>query len=94
MQDCGADTVEANEQLGFGADMRDYSILKPMLSHLDIKSLKLLTNNPRKVKALQDMGINVTERLPHQTGRNPHNAQYLETKAGKLGHLFNSADEE
>ena len=94
LQDCGADTVEANEQLGFGADMRDYSILKPMLEHLKIKSLKLLTNNPRKVKALQDMGINVVERLPHQTGRNPHNAKYLETKAGKLGHLFNSADEE
>ena len=94
LQDCGADTVEANEQLGFGADMRDYSILKPMLEHLKIKSLKLLTNNPRKVKALQNMGINVVERLPHQTGRNPHNAKYLETKAGKLGHLFNSADEE
>lgn len=94
LQDCGADTVEANEQLGFGADMRDYSILKPMLEHLKITSLKLLTNNPRKVKALQDMGINVVERLPHQTGRNPHNAKYLETKKGKLGHLFNVADEE
>ena len=94
LQDCGADTVEANEQLGFGADMRDYSILKPMLEHLNIKSLKLLTNNPRKVKALQDMGIKVVERMPHQTGRNPHNAKYLETKAGKLGHLFNESDEE
>lgn len=89
LQDQGADTVEANEQLGFGADMRDYSILKPMLEHLNIKALKLLTNNPRKVKALQDMGINVVERLPHETGRNPHNAKYLETKKGKLGHLFN-----
>ncbi len=89
LQDQGADTVEANEQLGFGADMRDYSILKPMLQHLNIKTLKLLTNNPRKVKALQDMGINIVERLPHETGRNPHNAKYLETKKGKLGHLFN-----
>ncbi len=89
LQDQGADTVEANEQLGFGADMRDYSILKPMLEHLNIKALKLLTNNPRKVKALQDMGINVVERLPHETGRTPHNAKYLETKKGKLGHLFN-----
>jgi len=94
LQDQGADTVEANEQLGFGADMRDYSILKPMLEHLDIKALKLLTNNPRKVKALQDMGINVVERMSHQTGRNPHNAKYLETKKGKLGHLFNSEDDE
>lgn len=89
LQDQGADTVEANEQLGFGADMRDYSILKPMLAHLNIKTLKLLTNNPRKVKALQEMGINIVERLPHETGRNPHNAKYLETKKGKLGHLFN-----
>lgn len=94
LQDQGADTVEANEQLGFGADMRDYTILKPMLEHLHIKALKLLTNNPRKVKALQDMGINVVERIPHQTGRNPHNAKYLETKKGKLGHLFNSEDDE
>jgi GTP cyclohydrolase II len=99
LQDQGADTVEANEQLGFGADMRDYSILKPMLEHLHIKTLKLLTNNPRKVKALQDMGIDVVERMPHETGRNPHNAKYLETKKGKLGHLFNddnlfSADHE
>lgn len=93
LQDQGADTVEANEQLGFGADMRDYSILKPMLEHLNIKSLRLLTNNPRKVKALQDMGINVVERLSHQTGRNPHNAKYLETKQGKLGHLFNDDNE-
>jgi GTP cyclohydrolase II len=94
LQDQGADTVEANEQLGFGADMRDYSILKPMLAHLNITKLKLLTNNPRKVKALQDMGINVVERLPHQTGRNPHNVRYLETKKGKLGHLFTSDDDE
>jgi len=94
LQDQGADTVEANEQLGFGADMRDYSILKPMLAHLNITTLKLLTNNPRKVKALQDMGINVVERLPHQTGRNPHNVKYLETKKGKLGHLFNPDDDE
>lgn len=92
LQDCGADTVEANEQLGFGADMRDYSILKPMLEHLQIKSLKLLTNNPRKVEALQGMGINVVERISHQTGRNPHNAKYLETKKGKLGHLFLDED--
>lgn len=92
LQDCGADTVEANERLGFGADMRDYSILKPMLAHLQIESLRLLTNNPRKVKALQDMGIHVVERLSHQTGRNPHNAKYLATKQGKLGHLFDGGE--
>ena len=93
LQDKGADTVEANEQLGFGADMRDYSILKPMLEHLHIKTLKLMTNNPRKVKALQELGIEVVERLPHETGRNPHNAKYLATKKGKLGHLLDASEE-
>ena len=88
LQDQGADTVEANEQLGFGADMRDYSICRPMLQHLKIKQVRLMTNNPRKVKALTDQGVEVVERLPLQTGQNPHNAKYLSTKAGKLGHLM------
>lgn len=88
LQDEGADTVEANEQLGFGADMRDYSICKVMLQHAGIESVRLMTNNPRKVDALTDQGINVVERLPLQTGQNPHNAKYLATKAGKLGHLM------
>lgn len=88
LQDCGADTVEANEQLGFGADMRDYSLLKPMFEKLGISRVKLLTNNPRKIEALKDLGVEVVERIPHETGRNPHNAHYLETKRGKLGHLF------
>lgn len=92
LQDKGADTVEANEQLGFGADMRDYSILKPMFEKMGIKRVRLMTNNPRKVKALEDIGIEVVERLPHETGRNPHNVNYLDTKKGKLGHLFGAID--
>jgi len=88
LQDLGADTVEANEQLGFGADMRDYSICQAMFAHLKISSVRLLTNNPRKVAALQQLGVRVVERLPLQTGQNPHNAKYLATKAGKLGHMF------
>ncbi|MCV6606447.1 MAG: GTP cyclohydrolase II, partial [Porticoccaceae bacterium] len=88
LQDAGHDTVEANEKLGFGADMRDYSICQPMLAHLDIRRVKLMTNNPRKVKALADHGVEVVERVPLQSGCNPHNAKYLATKAGKLGHLF------
>ncbi len=88
LQDEGADTVEANEQLGFGADMRDYSLLKVMCEQLNISKVRLMTNNPRKVKALTDQGIDVVERLPLQTGQNPHNAKYLATKSGKLGHLF------
>lgn len=94
LQDCGADTVEANERLGFGADMRDYSILRPILEHLQIDEVRLMTNNPKKVEALKTLGIGVVERLPHQTGRNPHNIKYLETKRGKLGHLFDGEMEE
>jgi GTP cyclohydrolase II len=88
LQDAGADTVEANEALGFGADLRRYDILKPMLEHLGIRSLRLMTNNPRKIDALRELGVDVVERVPHQSGRNPHNAQYLATKEGKLGHMF------
>ncbi|ROS01612.1 GTP cyclohydrolase II [Sinobacterium caligoides] len=88
LQDQGADTVEANEALGFGADMRDYSICREMLDHLQIGAVQLMTNNPRKVKALQDMGINVVKRIPLRTGENSHNEKYLATKAGKLGHMM------
>lgn len=88
LQDEGADTVEANERLGFGPDLRDYSICEPMLAHLGVRRVRLLTNNPRKVEALEALGIEVVERLPLITGRNPHNARYLATKAGKLGHLM------
>ncbi len=87
LQDAGADTVEANEALGFGADLRDYSICKPMLDHLGIERVRLMTNNPRKVKALQEQGVKVVERVAHATPHNPHNQSYLQTKVGKLGHL-------
>lgn len=94
LQDQGADTVEANERLGFGADMRDYGICKSMLEHLHIGSVRLMTNNPRKVQALSDQGIEVVERIALQFGRNPHNTKYLATKAGKLGHMFDHQQEE
>jgi GTP cyclohydrolase II len=92
LQDKGADTVEANEQLGFGADMRDYSILRPMFTKLNITEVKVMTNNPKKIKALEEQGVKVVERIKHETGRNPHNQRYLETKRGKLGHLFDGDD--
>jgi GTP cyclohydrolase II len=88
LQDDGADTVEANERLGFAADMRDYTFCKGMLGHLNIHSVNLMTNNPRKVNALIKAGINIAERVPLQEGNNPHNAGYLKTKANKLGHMF------
>lgn len=88
LQDAGADTVEANERLGFAADLRDYSMCLSMLSHLGVNSLKLMTNNPRKVAALEKYGVNVAERVPLQVGKNPHNEGYLATKMGKLGHMM------
>ncbi|MEY4588155.1 MAG: cyclohydrolase [Pseudomonadota bacterium] len=88
LQDQGADTVEANEHLGFAADLRDYSMLGPMFAHLNIKRVKLLTNNPKKIKALEELGIEIETRLAHETGRNSHNHHYLDTKKDKLGHLL------
>ncbi len=88
LQDQGADTVEANEHLGFDADMREYSIASDMLNDMRIKKIKLMTNNPKKVEALEQQGFEIVERLPWVHGENPHNSHYLSTKANKLGHLF------
>ena len=88
LQDQGADTVEANERLGFDADLRDYTICKTMFAHFQISQIQLMTNNPVKVTALTKLGIEIVDRLPLETGHNDHNARYLATKAGKLGHLF------
>ena len=88
LQDQGADTVKANVALGFAADMRDYTICADMLKQLEVKSLKLMTNNPRKMKAMESFGIPVAERVPLQEGRNPHNEFYLSTKANKLDHML------
>ncbi|MCR9106592.1 MAG: GTP cyclohydrolase II [Gammaproteobacteria bacterium] len=92
LQDEGADTVEANEQLGFGADMRDYSMLGPMVEHLGVSSVRLITNNPRKVAAMEALSVTVAERITLHTDSNPHNEKYLRTKAGKLGHMFGQKD--
>lgn len=86
LQDAGADTVEANERLGFPADMRRYDLCQPMLKYFGVQALRLMTNNPRKVQALERLGIVVSERVPIQVNRNPYNEGYLSTKAAKLGH--------
>ena len=88
LQDAGADTVEANEQLGFGADIRDYSMLQSMFEHLGVNSVRLMTNNPRKVAALEEHGVTVVQRVSLHTDSNPHNEKYLQTKVGKLGHMI------
>ncbi|MBC52548.1 MAG: GTP cyclohydrolase II [Gammaproteobacteria bacterium] len=88
LQDQGADTVEANEQLGFAADGRDYEVCKPMLAHFGVNDVRLLTNNPEKVTALESLGIRVSERVPIETGLNTHNESYLAVKVSKMGHLL------
>ncbi|HVP86396.1 MAG TPA: GTP cyclohydrolase II [Rhizomicrobium sp.] len=88
LQDQGFDTIEANERLGFEADERLYGIAAKMLSLLGHKSVRLMTNNPEKVAALESAGIKVAERVPHAFESNEHNRAYLDTKAKKAGHLF------
>ena len=88
MQDLGADTVEANEKLGFAADQRDYSICSPMLQHLGIKQLKLMTNNPRKIVGLEGYGLQMVERVPIEVSPKKDNIKYLRTKQKKLGHMI------
>ncbi len=87
LQDNGADTVEANEQLGFPPDLRDYGVGAQVLRELGVTRLRLLTNNPRKVVSLQGYGMEVVERVGLHAGENPYNEQYLATKRAKLGHL-------
>lgn len=88
LQDEGADTVEANQQLGFAADLRSYSLCEPMLKHLGISTLRLMTNNPRKISAMEGMKVKVEEHIPLIIKRNPFNDRYLSTKVSKLGHLM------
>ena len=88
LQDQGLDTVEANVSLGFRADQRDYHDAALLLQALDLNAVRLMTNNPAKVQALQQAGIEVTERVPIRFGNNPHNLRYLMTKTNKLGHLL------
>jgi GTP cyclohydrolase II len=88
LQDAGADTLDANLQLGFGADERLYQPAAEMLQQLGVGAVRLLTNNPDKVTGLAQCGINVTERVPHVFPSNDHNERYLSTKAMRFGHMF------
>lgn len=88
LQDAGYDTVEANEHLGFDADLRDYAICKLMLDTLNVSHVEIMTNNPKKIQALSDMGINIVARRPIDHGVTKDNKAYLRTKTSKLGHHF------
>ena len=88
LQDRGLDTVEANEKLGFKADHREFALPAAILNALGVKQVRLLSNNPDKVAALERAGIKVLERVPCEVEPHAHSEQYLKTKKEKLGHLF------
>ena len=89
LQDNGRDTVEANEELGFKADLRDYGVGAQILAALGVKKMRLMTNNPKKIIGLEGYGLEVTGRIPIETKPRPENVKYLITKCQKLGHLLN-----
>jgi len=90
LQDQGLDTVEANEHLGFKADQREFTLPVEILKALGVSRVRLLSNNPDKVAALENGEIVVTERVPCEVASSTHSEDYLKTKKEKLGHLFTS----
>jgi GTP cyclohydrolase II len=90
LQELGADTVEANHQLGFADDLRNYVLCGPIFQYFNVQSLRLMTNNPRKITALEEIGLHI-ERVEHVAGSTRFNSHYLATKANKLGHLLPQA---
>ncbi|MAS95155.1 MAG: bifunctional 3,4-dihydroxy-2-butanone-4-phosphate synthase/GTP cyclohydrolase II [Verrucomicrobiales bacterium] len=88
LQEEGLDTVEANERLGFGSDLRDYGIGAQILHDVGVRKIRLLTNNPRKVVGLDGHHLEIVEKVPIKVSPNPHNEKYLETKRDKLGHFL------
>ena len=90
LQDNGLDTVEANEELGFDADLRDYGVGAQILAALGVRKMRLITNNPKKIVGLEGYGLQVTGRVPIEIEPRPENLKYLLTKCQKLGHLMKS----
>lgn len=93
LQDEGADTVDANHQLGFPADDRDYGLAVAILRDIGLCRIRLMTNNPAKLDALVKDGVEVTERVGIERGRNPYNEGYLDTKMSRMGHLIGAKGE-
>ena len=94
LQERGADTVEANELLGFKPDLRDYGLGAQVLADAGLKKIRLMTNNPKKVVGLEGYGLEIVEEVSLPIAPNPHNAKYLRTKAEKMGHNLSTEDVE
>ncbi|MGS0706515.1 GTP cyclohydrolase II [Acinetobacter sp. ANC 3781] len=92
LQDQGHDTVDANLMLNLPADARRYDMCTIMLDHLKVKQVKLVTNNPSKIAALEELGIDVVDRVPLTVGLNPFNAEYLKTKHERMAHMYKKGD--
>jgi 3,4-dihydroxy 2-butanone 4-phosphate synthase/GTP cyclohydrolase II len=88
LQEQGLDTVDANLQLGLPADLRDYGIGAQILVDLGLTSIRILTNNPKKIRGLEGYGLRVCDQVPIEHAPNPHNEEYLRTKAERMGHLL------
>lgn len=91
LQDQGVDTVEANRQLGYDADLRNYTLAVGILQHYHVRSVRLLSNNPEKLRALEECGIAIHERVPIEAPPEKARARYLKTKRDKMGHLFEAS---
>ncbi|MBO3704573.1 MAG: GTP cyclohydrolase II, partial [Candidatus Accumulibacter sp.] len=87
-QDAGADTIEANEQLGFEADLREYEMPGAILRYFGIEAVRLMTNNPGKIAAMELVGVKVAQRVPCVAVRGGHSARYMKTKKKSMGHML------
>ncbi len=88
LQDQGRNTIEANLELGFGEDDRDYSVVEYIFNDLNVKKIKLITNNPKKIDYVESLGVEIVERIPAITKSNVYNKEYLKTKKDQMGHML------
>lgn len=88
LQENGKNTIEANLELGFGEDDRDYSIVKEIFNDLKLTDIRLITNNPKKIEFVEELGVNIKKRIPSITATSKHNKNYLDTKKNFMGHLL------